>query len=104
MPLSEQQRSRYRDATEPWRKWYKTKRWAELRLQVFVRDLFTCKRKECGRIEGNTSLLVAHHKRPHRGDETLFWDPENITTVCKDCHDGPIQAQERKEHITGNWY
>lgn len=102
MPRDEAQRSRYRDATAPWRKRYFTARWAKLRLDVFVRDLFTC--RECGTVEGNTALLVAHHKRPHRGDERLFWDTENIVTVCKGCHDSVIQARERKEHITGNWY
>jgi 5-methylcytosine-specific restriction enzyme A len=102
-PKDEQQRSRQRDNTQPWRAWFKTARWAKLRLFVFKRDLFTCQEQTCGKIEAKTSLLVAHHKRPHRGNPLLFWDTENLTTVCKDCHDGPIQARERREHIEGDW-
>lgn len=85
-------RDQYRERTQEWRGWYKLKRWHQLRWSVFVRDLFIC--NECGKPEGNTSLLVAHHKVRHRGNPVLFWDPNNLITVCKDCHDGPIQARE----------
>jgi len=87
------------DATEPWRRWYKTARWQKLRWSVLVRDMFTCFR--CQRVQGDTSLLVAHHKRPHRGDPILFWDPENLTCACKDCHDGPIAAEEAGAQARG---
>nr|WP_243256973.1 HNH endonuclease signature motif containing protein [Rhizobium skierniewicense] len=49
----------------------------------------------CGRIDGNTSRLVADHKIPHRGDEALFWDESNLQCLCKPCHDGLKQRQER---------
>ena len=81
---------------EPWRKWYNLARWRRLRLTVFRRDLFTCQMPACGRVEGNTSLLVADHRRPHRGDPQLFWDDTNIQTLCKPCHDGVKQAEERR--------
>ena len=92
---SEGERQRYRDATQPWRKWYRSKRWAVLRWRVLVRDHFTCQWQGCGKLEGNTKLLVAHHRQTHHGNATLFWDDRNLMTVCKDCHDGPIQALER---------
>lgn len=38
----ETQRSRFRDDTQHWRRWYKTARWQKLRWSVLVRDLFTC--------------------------------------------------------------
>lgn len=78
-----------------WRKWYKTARWQKLRMAVLVRDLFTCQR--CGRIEGDTSLLVADHKRRHNGVEALFWDILNLWTLCKTCHDSWKQRQERRD-------
>jgi 5-methylcytosine-specific restriction protein A len=102
-PKTEQQRSRQRDRMQAWRAWYKTARWAKLRQQVFLRDMFTCQYPGCARIEGNTSLLVAHHKRAHRGNEALFWDVTNLETICKPCHDGPVQAREHEEQITGDW-
>lgn len=29
---------------------------------------------------------VVDHITPHRGDETLFWDPENHQALCSACH------------------
>jgi 5-methylcytosine-specific restriction protein A len=78
---------------EAWRRWYKTSRWQRLRWSILVRDLFTCQR--CKRIESDTSQLVADHKTPHRGNEALFWDEENLTCMCKPCHDGAKQSLER---------
>lgn len=79
----------------PWREWYNTTRWRALRLVIFARDLFTCQWPGCGRIEGNTSKLVADHVRPHRGDARLFWDEGNLQTLCKPCHDSKKQRAER---------
>jgi len=93
-PATEADRSRQRDATQTWRAWYKTARWQRLRWSVLVRDLFTCRR--CGRIEGETKLLVSDHVRPHRGDEALFWDPGNLQCLCKACHDSAKQSEERR--------
>ncbi len=60
---------------------------------VLTRDAFTC--QMCGRVEGNTSQLVADHKQAHRGDASLFWDERNIQCLCKSCHDGAKQAIEK---------
>lgn len=95
-PGDERQRFRQRDAVKPWRRWYKTARWQRLRLAVFYRDGYACQMPGCGRLEPNTSLLVADHKRPHRGIEALFWDEANVQTLCKSCHDSKKQALERQ--------
>ncbi|TXI87775.1 MAG: HNH endonuclease [Cupriavidus sp.] len=78
----------------PWRKWYSTARWRALRLTIFRRDDFTC--QMCGRLDGNTSRLIADHREPHRGDAALFWSPSNLQTLCKPCHDGPKQRMEQR--------
>lgn len=92
-----------RPRSPPWKRWYKTKRWQDLRLRVFVRDRFTCQ-CGCGRIEGNTSLLVADHIKPHRGDQRLFWDEDNVQTMLKTCHDTEKQAAEQGSlHTRGVW-
>ena len=90
--MDRQSHDRVRDQ-RAWRQWYKTSRWQKLRWSVLVRDQFTCGR--CKRVEGDTSNLVADHRRPHRGDETLFWDAANLWTLCKPCHDSWKQQQER---------
>lgn len=90
---------------EPWRRWYNTARWRALRLAIFTRDRFTCQMQGCGRLEGNTSLLVCDHMKPHRGNEALFWDEGNLQTLCKSCHDGKKQAAEQSTlHQRGTWY
>jgi 5-methylcytosine-specific restriction endonuclease McrA len=79
----------------PWRQWYKTARWQALRWQVLLRDLFTC--QMCGRLEGDTSKLVADHRKPHRGIEALFWDIANLWTLCAPCHSSTKQREEHGE-------
>jgi len=93
-PATEVERSRFRDENAPGRKLYKKARWQKLRWSVLVRDMFTCKR--CGRLEADTSQLVADHKIPHRGDEALFWDAGNLQCLCKTCHDRDKQREERR--------
>lgn len=87
-------RDQMRGQMSPWRAWYNTARWRKLRLQIFARDSFTC--RMCGRLEGNTGQLVADHKVAHRGDERLFWDAFNLQCLCKPCHDGAKQREERR--------
>ena len=87
--------SRARDRATPHRSWYKTQAWRRLRWQILTRDLFAC--QMCGRIETDTSKLVADHKRPHRGDEALFWDAANLWCLCESCHNGAKQREERAD-------
>lgn len=88
----------------PWRRWYSTARWERLRQAIFLRDRYTCQRSECQRLEGNTSLLVCDHIKPHRGDERLFWSESNLQTMCKPCHDRIKQQTEQATlHQRGVW-
>lgn len=41
------------------------------------------------------AATVVDHKVPHRGDSALFWDRDNWQSLCKPCHDGWKQRQER---------
>lgn len=79
---------------EPWRAWYWLARWKRLRIEIFVRDGFRCQ-CGCNKAEGRTRLLVCDHIKPHRGDEALFWDPDNLQTMLKTCHDRIKQAAEK---------
>ena len=93
LPQGEKETDRFRNG-QTWRKWYNTTRWRKLRWSILVRDAFTC--QLCGRLEGKTSQLVADHKKPQRGDETLFWNEDAIQTLCKPCHDQVKQREERR--------
>ena len=34
------------------------------------------------------------HIRPHKGDPTLFWDPQNWQSLCKPCHSAKTVKQD----------
>jgi len=89
----ERERSRQRDRDTPWRKLYKTARWQRLRWKIIEQALFTC--AMCGKLENNTSQLVADHIIPHKGNEFLFWDKNNLQCLCRHCHDGAKKRLER---------
>lgn len=80
------------DIAEPWRRWYGLVRWKQLRVRIFVRDLYVC--QLCG--QSARKHPIADHREPHRGDERRFWDEGNVWTLCKPCHDGAKQAEERR--------
>jgi 5-methylcytosine-specific restriction enzyme A len=89
-------------APPPWKRWYNTPRWRRLRMEVFCRDVFRC--QMCGKLEGDTSKLVADHRKAHRGRPELFWDPQNIQTLCADpCHNTLKQREEAAAGPAGVW-
>lgn len=79
----------------PWKNWYSLAAWRRLRQQVFLRDHYTCQWPGCGKLEGDTSKLIADHKRPHRGNRILFFDEGNVWTLCPTCHSGAKQREEQ---------
>lgn len=93
-PADAPARDKERAAFHPYRAWYKTAEWRELRLGTFRRDGFTC--QMCGKLEGLTSLLVADHRKPHRGDREMFFDANNLQTLCASpCHSKNKQRLEQ---------
>lgn len=104
---TEQARDQVRRDSKDYRSWYNLARWCAaptaarpsggLRWRVLMRDLFTCQR--CGYLSRHprASDMVADHIRPHRGDELLFWAEGNLQCLCKACHDGAKQSEERRE-------
>lgn len=85
------------------RSWYGLAEWKVLRRRVFVRDLYTC--QMCGVLcipKHPTRMPIGDHKKPHRGIRALFFDPENVWTLCKSpCHDRVKQAEEAAERRRG---
>lgn len=79
------------------RSWYHSARWKALRDAVLIRDLYTCQHTGVILTTGRTApnAAVVHHKTPHRGDELLFWDINNLEAVSKAWHDSEAQREER---------
>lgn len=45
--------------------------------------------------EGRTTpTVVVDHIVPHRGDTTLFWDPNNHQALCKPCHSAKTARED----------
>ncbi|MCK1503876.1 HNH endonuclease [Bradyrhizobium sp. 18] len=87
-----------RRTEKPWRALYNTAQWKALRLAQLRREPL-CKRcSDGGRIIRAT---VAHHKVAHKGDATLFFDPSNLASSCKDCHDSVEQGIEARGYESG---
>ena len=77
---------------------YKTKAWYRLRHAQLQREPVCRMCKQLGRV---TAANVIDHIEPHRGNLELFHDPANIQALCKACHDGAKQAQERTGQLRG---
>lgn len=94
---SKAERSRLYEAerrkAKPWRAWYGTPEWRAIRRAVLI-DQPLCERHlRRGEIVAAT---VVNHRMPHRGDWLLFVEGP-FEAVCKGCHDGIIQREERAE-------
>lgn len=68
-------------------------------MATFKRDLFRC----CMCNEPTTLTKDRKDKRAatcdhivaHKGNEALFFDPDNLQTTCKLCHDSAKQSYEK---------
>jgi 5-methylcytosine-specific restriction protein A len=87
------------------RRWYNLAAWKAvphgLRWQCLLRDAFTCQWPGCGRIHADTSKLVADHIVPHRGNRRLFFDLNNLQTLCDTCHSQHKQRAEAAQRGGG---
>jgi len=81
---------------DTYRKLYSTKQWRTLRGTILTRDHYRCQRCGVSLTSGKSqpTSAVVHHKKPHKGNLTLFYDPSNLEAVCWSCQSGAIQSQE----------
>lgn len=76
---------------ETYRAWYKLAAWLRRRAeQLRVHPI--CER--CDAAGFVVPATVADHDPPHNGDWEAFINGP-LTSLCKPCHDGPKQSQER---------
>jgi 5-methylcytosine-specific restriction protein A len=48
----------------------------------------------CLKVGKFTPMYAADHIKPHKGDHALFFDPENIQSLCREHHDRDKQSEE----------
>jgi 5-methylcytosine-specific restriction protein A len=77
--------------TDPIRKLYQTKLWRAVRRIVLVRDPFCglCPESAPQQLSTVVHHIIAARKyiEQHGGDESFFYDENNLQGVCKPCHD-----------------
>ena len=79
-----------------YRKLYSTKQWRTLRGTILTYDHYRCQQYGVSLTSGKSqpTSAVVNHKKPHKGNLTLFYDPSNLEAVCWNCHLGVIQSEE----------
>ncbi|MCP4304674.1 MAG: HNH endonuclease [bacterium] len=73
-------------------------RWQRARA-LYLRSHPLC--VECKRQGRVGQAQVVDHRRPHRGDDALFWDQTNWQSLCKHHHDADKQRKERSGTVIG---
>ena len=63
---------------------YQSRAWRTARAAFLATHPWCC---YCWRSSNATPATIVDHRRPHRGDFTLFWDRGNWQPLCKPCHD-----------------
>jgi 5-methylcytosine-specific restriction protein A len=61
---------------------YKTSQWRTLRKKILKEQPYCF---YCG-IAHNESRLEVHHRIPPRGNEQLFFNEDNLISICPACH------------------
>jgi 5-methylcytosine-specific restriction protein A len=82
----------------PWHHWYSKQRWLTLRSRQLWDEPLCQMCQEAGRIVAAT---VVDHIKPHKGDPELFWNRQNLQSLCKAHHDVSKQRDEVRGFIAG---
>lgn len=77
-----------------WASLYRSARWRALRAKIIKRDGGCV---VCGHDKG----LVVDHIIPHRGNEELFYDEENLQTLCAFHHRIKTDMEIRQRKRSG---
>lgn len=76
------------------KRWYRSARWARMRKAQLRRHPF-CQCPHHRSLPAREEASVVDHKEPHRGRARLFWNPSNLQSMAKRCHDRYKQSQEK---------
>jgi 5-methylcytosine-specific restriction protein A len=71
---------------------YGTARWQELRLAQLRAEPLCDKCADRNRV---TAATVVDHVERHGNDERRFYDPRNLQSLCKTCHDRKTMTEDR---------
>ena len=84
--------------SQSYKRLYWTRRWRVMRASQLAAQPLCCFCKQRGLI---VEAGVVDHIKPHKGDESLFFAPENLQSLCKPCHDGAKAEAESRGFVRG---
>lgn len=82
--------------SQGYRRLYKLKRWKDLREAHLSESPLCVYCIESGEV---AAADVVDHIKPHKGDERLFWDRNNLQSLCAQCHDRLKQREELGQFV-----
>jgi 5-methylcytosine-specific restriction endonuclease McrA len=87
-------------APAPWQSWYSSAWWKAARhIQLMKEPLCAeCQRSSPPII---TAANTVHHKTPHKGSRDIFFDADQLESLCAHCHNSIMQARERGARSEG---
>ena len=79
----------------------KSSRWKELRKKILMRDKSCVLCKQRGQLEYKG--LQVHHIEKRTNNKDLAFEPTNLVTVCRVCHEEleKLSPTEQKELLSG---
>jgi 5-methylcytosine-specific restriction endonuclease McrA len=79
-----------------WHRLYSTAKWKRLREHQLNTEPLC---RFCLDRDVVEVATVADHIKPHKGVESLFYDAENLQSLCKACHDSTKQRMELGQDV-----
>lgn len=79
---------------ESWHYLYNRKSWKELRLDHLAKEPLCVFCQKEGKL---TPATVVDHITPHKGNLDLFFDDDNLQSLCKLHHDSAKQKAESRK-------
>ena len=78
---------------------YDRRLWKRQRLAQLEKEPLC---RYCTKMGVITAATVVDHIKPHRGDERLAHDPNNLQSLCKPCHDVHADAKDKGKTMAGS--
>lgn len=74
---------------------YDSKEWQKVREYCLMRDRYMC--VKCGNADNTLEVHHKIHLSPSNiGDVSITLNPENLITLCRDCHFAEHKADKKK--------
>lgn len=78
-----QERKKQQRKNKESNKWYYRKSWKTIRLNYLQQNPFC---EECLKEGNHVQAIEVDHVHPHQGNPELFYDQNNLQSLCKSCH------------------